>query len=178
MIEDLMPFLTSLIAVLVSLFSLFYTARDRKSSEVRIAQRTSLEKVIVELGNEIYSVVAMSKRMGLAKENEKYIDNKKLVTESSRRIDQLRKDSRYFLWGLNDGIHTLVLLPKYVEYLRGDEVQVERMIDLATSLREELDLAIKESYQSGTPPSKKSVKKVNLTMDYVKELYETNKEIT
>ena len=175
MSKDLIPLVTSGMAILVSLFSLFYTAKDRRSAEVRLAQRNSLEKVIVELGNELYSVVAMSKRMGLATDNTQFIENKKTATESSRRVDHLRRDSRYFLWGLNDGIHTLSMVPKYVEFLRGDNDSVEAIVKIATELREALDLAIKHCYQSGMAPSKRSIRKVADKMEKVKAYYENEK---
>lgn len=175
MTKEEVTLIAALIAASASLFSLFFSARAKLQAEIRSAQRASLEKVITELGNELYSTVAMSKRMGMATDAEAYKENKAIVTESARNIDQLRRDTRYFLWGLNDGIHAIVMLPKYVEFLRGNNESVQTIVRLATDLREELDLAIQSSYQSGKSPSKRAITKVTTKLNSLRNFYESEK---
>lgn len=106
------------IAALTSIVSLLFSFRNQLKAETRAALRAPLEKNINALGNELYSIVAISKRMGMASDDATYQDRKATATESARNIDELRRDTRYFLWGLNDGIHAMVLLPKYVNFPR------------------------------------------------------------
>ena len=61
------------VAALASLSSLIVNIFVKKRVELREAQRASLEPVVVELGSLLYSVVAMSKRLGLSKNDDKQV---------------------------------------------------------------------------------------------------------
>jgi len=175
MTREEVTLLAAIMAALMSLLSLVVMVKQKYHSELREAQRTTLEKYVVGLGNEIWSVVAMSKRMGLADDNQKYLENKVEAVDSSRNLDKLRRDTRYCLWGLNDGLHYLVLLPRWVEALRGSNLAVIELIDAATDLREAIDNAIKNSYQNGTPPSKASIQKIESKISEVRRVYDRHR---
>ncbi len=143
----------------------------KRRVELREAQRASLEPVVIELGSLLYSVVAMSKRLGLAKDDERYKENKERATESARQLDKLKTQVRYTLWGLDDGIHHMVLLPRWAEFTRGDDSITSKLITFATDLRLEIDDEIRRCYLQGRTPAPKAIKRIKAKTKALHEFY-------
>ena len=130
-----------------------------------------MEPVVVELGSLLYSVVAISKRLGLSKNDERYKENKERVTELARQLDKIKTQVRYTLWGLDDGIHHIVLLPRWAEFTRGDDSITNELISLATDLRLAIDNEIRHCYLEGRTPFSKAIKRVEAKKKALQNFY-------
>lgn len=142
----------AVIAAGASVLTLLLGIFGRYRSELRAAQRVALEAVVVDLASLLYEVVAISKAFLGTTSEEKLADLRAQLAEKSAKLDDLRKRTRYSLWGLNDAIHLLLWLPRWVEHVSDDRARSEKLIGRATELRISLDRAIQRSYRSGLPP--------------------------
>jgi hypothetical protein len=175
MTSELATLLAAGIAAIASLTTLFVSVFAKRRVELREAQRSALEPLVVDLGSCLYSVVAMSKRLGMAKDDGRYRENKERATESARELDLLRRRVRYTLWGLNDGLHLIGLVPRWAELTRGNEAATKELISRATILRLAIDSEIRKCYLSGTAPSRRGLRRVGARAGALRKFYDEYK---
>jgi len=161
----------AVIAALCSVLSLLISLIYIRRCEMRQARRAALEPIIDDLGGTVYSLIAVSKRMGFSRGSERYRENKAKAMETARALDHLRWQSRYALWGLNDGLHHLILLPKWIEHLRGRDESCARLIDLATELRQAVDDEVRRCWLQGAAPSRRSIRRIDRAAGRMKTFY-------
>jgi hypothetical protein len=145
----------SFIAAAVSLVALFVANRANRAAEVRTAQRALLADTLAELGALLYELVALSKKMTQSKKDETFEAVRRQADSTAKNIDELRRKTRYALWGIDGGFRTIQWMPVYVAHHKDNrtEERASKIIKLGTSLRVSMDAAIMHAYISGGHPT-------------------------
>lgn len=145
----------AVIAAIISLTSLIFTFVLNSSAELKAARRATLSSSFSELGALLYELVALSVRMKNMKTSENFDLARKKAEETSEKVDELRRKTRYPLWGLDGGLRTIRWVPVYIAHLKHerDGVRASKIIVLSTKLRESIDRAICYAYFTGRPPT-------------------------
>jgi hypothetical protein len=146
----------ALIAAAISLITLVFTLMASRSTDLRAARRATLSTSFSELGALLYELVALSVKMKQMKSGEKFDEVRKRAEAASEKIDDLRRKTRYPLWGLDEGLRTIRWVPVYIAHMKHerDGERARKIIELSTSLRETIDLAICYAYFTGKPPTR------------------------
>ena len=112
--------------------------------------------MLSELGALLYELVALSKKMTQMKKEEKFEAVRKQADATAQKIDELRRKTRYALWGIDDGFRTIQWMPAYVAHNKDNRTdqKAAKLIELGTSLRKSMDAAIMHAYVYGSPPTK------------------------
>lgn len=143
----------ALLAAAVALISLLVTLVSQRRGGEQAARRALLEPLRAEIAERIYSVVAYSVRSARAASPDAAAKYQSKAAEAAGRLDKLRHELRYPLWGLNDALHTLTLLPRWVDHARGQGERLSGLASRATSLRTAVDAAVSATLFSGNRPS-------------------------
>lgn len=148
-------FYAAIIAAAISLITLVFTLVASSSADLKAARRATLSSSFSELGAFLYELVALSVKMKKMKSDEKFDFIRKEAEAASKKVDELRRKTRYPLWGLDGGLRTIRWVPVYVAHLKNerDGACAEMIINLSTSLRESIDRAICHAYFTGQPPT-------------------------
>ena len=143
--------IAALVAALASTLGLALRIRADSRAELRRANRDRLEPILEEIGDALHKIVACSVLAvrDAGTENRRYFDLKK--REARDVLRRLRPRVRYQLWGLDDGLKTLMALPDWVD-ARGVKDHDQLLIH-ASALRLAIDQAIRKAYRNGGPPS-------------------------
>jgi len=174
-LKELSTLIAACIAAIASLASLAIGLLEKRRTELREAQRAALEPHVVALGEAAYSIVATSRRMASSREDARFQRHKERATESAKELDLLRRQVRYTLWGLNDQLHDLVLLPRWIEFLRGDKNGADELLAAATNLRAEVDDVVRACYLDGRAPSLSQCTRVKALGDAMRSCYRARK---
>jgi hypothetical protein len=113
--------------------------------------------------------------MASSREEARFQRHKERATESAKELDLLRRQVRYTLWGLNDQLHDLVLLPRWIEFLRGNKSAADELLTAGTNLRSEIDDAVRACYLEGRAPSPQQCARVKALGDAMRSCYRTSK---
>lgn len=145
----------ALIAAAISLITLVFTLMASRSTDLRAARRATLSTSFSELGALLYELVALSVKMKQMKGSENFDEIRKRAESTSEKIDELRRKTRYPLWGLDGGLRTIRWVPVYIAHLKNERngERAGKIIKLSTTLRETIDLAICHAYFTGKPPT-------------------------
>ena len=152
-LKDLTTLFAASIAAVASMASLGIGLAEKRRTELREAQRAALEAHVVALGESMYAVIAASQRMASSVEDSRFRKHKERATQSALDLDRVRRQVRYSLWGINDQLHDLVLLPRWIEFMRGNRAATDELIARATELRAIVDEVIRVCYLEGRSPS-------------------------
>jgi hypothetical protein len=152
---QLVTFIAALVSAGASLTVAAFTISNSRAIDQVIAGRSLLSKDLPELGNELYAIVAFSKKMIYAKTEQSFSDARLKADESAKKLDQLWRTNRYALWGIDDGFRTIKWCPVYIAHHKDKRTGegAKTIIEMSTSLREKMDKVIMKSYLQGKRPS-------------------------
>lgn len=145
----------AVLAAVVSLLSLALTSRAARATEARAARRALLASTFTEIGSLLYELVALSKKMTQARNDETFEKTRNKGELTAQKIDELRRKTRYALWGIDDGFRTILWMPAYIGHNKKnrESENTAKIIKLGTLLRVSIDAAIMKSYETGSPPT-------------------------
>lgn len=149
----------TVIAAIVSAFFGLASVAISVMYSNRLAQNEAIRKLLYEdinkLGAELYHTVAISKKMLNSKSEEKFEELRLKAHSCRSQLNDIRVKVRYSLWGLDKGIEAIRSTPFYIFHYKNDKSNpiALKLIDLSTSLRRSLDVAILGALVSGRPPT-------------------------
>ena len=91
--------------------------------------------------------------MGRAASDEKGAEWRKKAETAARQLNDLRRELRLALWGVDSALYVLSRTPMYVAHVKGNPKHVEVAIAAATRLRRSVDVAARDAFLYGRPPS-------------------------
>jgi hypothetical protein len=147
--------LAAVVAAGASLITLAITTIVARSADLRSARRSALVASFNELGGLLYSLVALSKKMTQVKSDAKFAEVRAQAEAVAERVDVLRRDTRYVLWGIDGGFRVIKWIPVYIAHFKQERTgpRADEIIKRGTKLRKAMDAAISNAYFSGTRPS-------------------------
>lgn len=143
--------LAATIAAVASILVLFLRLRSGESAEARAAYRDELRPYVQEIGDALYMLVACATLYARdhATNNRDHW-NRQLDTAAGK-LRAARFRVRYQLWGLDEGLRTMVFLSFWIRQAEADERA--QLIEAATRLRQRLDRVIMRCFLRGRPPT-------------------------
>lgn len=121
--------------------------------ELHEAHRNVIGEYVVDLGEAIHEVVALSntvfQRAQEGQPIEKWLRKAKTAAAD---LKGLRRQVRYPLWGIDQGLRTLARLPDWIAHVRHDASDSKRLLEAADDLSDALDEVVRKSYRGGRPP--------------------------
>ena len=146
--------LAACIAAVVSLLTLLVTLVTSRQAEQRQAQRSAIQPSLALLGEQIHEVMALAHVTLRAVDNDEASRKKwlKKARAAGEALKVTRRQVRYSLWGLDEGIHKLSRVPDWTSHLLDRPASAELLLKRADSLREALDRAIHQAYMKGRTP--------------------------
>lgn len=148
-------FYAAAIAAAISIISLVFTLISNRSTDLKAARRATLSSSFSELGELLYELVALSVKMKKMKSSDNFDSIRSKAEETSKKIDELRRKTRYPLWGIDGGLRAIRWTPIYIAHLKDerDGDRAGKIIKLSTALRESIDRAICHAYFTGQQPT-------------------------
>ncbi len=138
----------ALIAAILSLLTLLST----RPTEVRSANRKTLEPYIPDLADAIHQMIAISNILLKNKTEESRGNWRKKAEEAKAKLKEIRPKIRYSLWGLEDYILSLTRLPDFTLYTLDDIDVAIKVVKRGTRLGDSLDNCIRKCYLNGRTP--------------------------
>lgn len=154
-------FLASIINIVVSLYS-------SRRNELRTSHRNALQPYLSGLGEGLHETVAVSAMLLKFEGSDTLANWRNKAKSAQEKLESSRKGVRYILWGIDEGINLLRKLPDWMDHARAFKSNGEQILYEARNLQERLDEIIRDSYKNGEPPSKKSIKKLNESVEKYK----------
>lgn len=141
----------ALIAAAASILSLLLRSRSELRAELREINRKKLESLVDDLGDAMHKLVACSTLRVRDKEdaNIGYWDSK--IHEARTSLRKIRPRVRYQLWGLDEGLKALIVLPDWLNPKPATDLS--QLLGAAHRLRETLDQSIRLCYRQGRTPT-------------------------
>jgi hypothetical protein len=142
--------IVSLAAAGMSLVSLLFTVTSKLRREIRVENIKRILPPLEDLGINLYGMIAAITLLHKDRsiKNQKYWKNQIAVAQKNLRA--LRSTLRYPLWGLDEAIKMIILLPELAKL--APEKELSHVIVLATDLRVAMDHVIRKCYTDGSPP--------------------------
>ena len=92
--------------------------------------------------------------------------------QTADRIQKLRPELRYPLWGIDNPLKQLSRVSGRIQHFKNRSIpDAKRYLEAANSLRDALDDAIKYSYEFGKPPSSRKVNAARIAADKLAAVY-------
>jgi len=148
--EGLATFLAAIIAAIMSLITYLST----KPTEIRAANRKTLEPYIYDIADSIHQLIATSNILLKNKTQESRENWKEKAESAKSKLKDIRPKIRYSLWGLEDYILSLTRLPDYTLYTLEDIEIAKKVVSRGTRLGDKVDKCIKNCYLNGRTPRK------------------------
>lgn len=144
------------IAALCALIGVFLNIRNAAALTQREALRIILRTEINSVGSCLYLIVAYSQKMAGAKSDVAFRNFERLAEEQRQRLNKLRSNMRYSLWGLDQGFREIRSTPMYISHYKHSRSSkaARKIIRISTKLRISLDKAILSAYVTGLPPGR------------------------
>lgn len=157
---------TSVVSILAAVFSIW----NATASERRAAYRQLLSAKISELGDCLFSELAQCNTYVNRNFNhDHWITDAKNTAD---RIQKLRTELRYPLWGIDNPLKQLSRVAGRIQHFKNRSIHdAKRYLEAANSLRDALDDAIKYSYEHGKPPSSRKVNAARVAADKLSAIY-------
>lgn len=157
---------TSVVSILAAVFSIW----NATASERRAAYRQLLSAKISELGDCLFSELAQCNTYVNRNFNhDHWITDAKNTAD---RIQKLRTELRYPLWGIDNPLKQLSRVAGRIQHFKKRSIHdAKRYLEAANSLRDALDDAIKYSYEHGKPPSSRKVNAARVAADKLSAIY-------
>lgn len=143
------------VAALAAVASLAATAISAYRREGREAQREAIRPYLGPLAEAIHQTVAMSSNQqkalasGAAKSASNWRDRSQAAV---KELEKVRREVRYPLSGLDDGLRNLTRVPGWIAHRRGGE-DGQLLLERADALAQELHRAVEVSWRRGQPPT-------------------------
>lgn len=153
--------IAAIIAAFISLITLVLNLSTRYSAEVRKAHRDSLTKDLHALGEALHQTLACSHILLKSRTDESLANWRARASAAKARLKALRVKLRYPLWGLDDSLKTISLLPDWIDHVRLYPEHASEVIKHGTALGDALDSSIRKCYIHGRSPRRCEVRKVN-----------------
>ena len=164
--------IAALIAAAVSIITLIWTVASQRASEVRAARRQVIIGDLKMIGKAVHETIALSNIQLKCLSEPTHKDKYKKAAEAARSLKELRLDVRYSLWGLDEGLRVLTRLPDWIGHAKSSPVTAEELFNLATTLGDTLDGAIRKAYLYGSEPNFWQKGKVNRKAAALRARYE------
>lgn len=146
--EGLATLVAAILAAIMSLLTYFST----KPTEIRAANRKTLEPYIYDIADSIHQLIATS-NIFLKNKTQESRDNWKEKGEAAKlKLKEIRPKIRYSLWGLEDYILSLTRLPDYTLYTIENIEVAKKVVKRGTRLGDRIDKCIKNCYLKGRAP--------------------------
>ena len=143
----------TLIAALLAAVLSGLTLLQKKSVEMREANRKYLETFVEELSDSIHQLMALSTIM-LKNKTEESLSNTKVKSEKPKeKLKQLRTKIRYPLWGIDDAIQKLTRVTDFTLYTLKEPAVAKLNVKRAKSLANSIDKCIRNCYLHGRSPN-------------------------
>lgn len=146
--------IAALIAAISSIIILLFNIWNQLSSESRVAQRSTLEQYLSDLGESIHETVATSSILIKTKTEKSAAAWKNRSKSAKDKLQELIPKLRYPLWGITDNMRTFSRLPDWVEHARKYPDHANDILENGKKLSEALEIAIKNSYVLGRTPTR------------------------
>jgi len=148
--------IAAIIAAIASVVSVVIGARNAQHSEMRSAYRQALTPYLAPMSRELNQVTACAvivrRRYLLGQAVAAWVAN---GTASAKRLEVLRRDTRYLLPRLITPLRTAVLLIyRITTYKDLPDTNAEDLLVAGQKLSDALNHAIEVSYRKGKPVSK------------------------
>lgn len=120
------------------------------------------DDIVVQLGEALHEVVALSKTLTKKEHGTKSWHNTKVKAASAKQtLDGVRIRVRYPLRGIEKGIRTLGRLPHWTANVQKQGSDTEPLLESADKLRMAVDAAVFGSLRRGGAPSRRERRRVN-----------------
>lgn len=143
----------TLIAALLAAVLSGLTLLQKKSIELREANRKYLETFIEELSDSIHQLMAIATIMLKNKTKESLNNSKSKAEEPKEKLKRLRTKIRYPLWGIDDAIQKLTRVTDFTLYTLNEPAVAEDNVKKAKSFAYSIDKCIRNCYLHGRSPS-------------------------
>lgn len=142
--------IVALIAAVTSMVSLLLTITSNLRKEIRDENRKRIGPLLEDLGTNLYGMIAAITLLykDRSVKNQKYWNNQIVIAQ--KKLRALRSKLRYPLWGFDDAIKILILLPNLAKL--SDKQELSGVITLATDLRVSMDNVIRKCFKYGRTP--------------------------
>lgn len=159
------------VAALASVAGLVLNLVAQTRAEVRQANRALLGPHLNDLARSLHEVLASATILSKARTDKSRENWRKRAADAQGRIKGFRSELRYPLWGIHEGLRVISRLPNWLEHTHDlPEVAQELWAD-GNRLRNALDLAIRDAYVWGRPPSRRRRRRVNYFARRLRTLY-------
>lgn len=138
-------------AIIAAIFSLL-TLLSTRPTEIRAANRKTLETYIPDLSDAIHQLIAISNILLKNKTEESRGNWRQKAEEAKSILKEIRPKIRYSLWGLEDYILSLTRLPDFTLYTLDDIEVAKKVVKRGTRLGDSLDNCIRKCYLNGRTP--------------------------
>jgi hypothetical protein len=142
--------IVSVIAAVTSLVSLMLTITSTLHKEIRDENRKRIAPLLEDLGTHLYGMIAAITLLykDPSIKNQKYWNHQIVIAQ--KKLRELRSKLRYPLWGFDDAIKILILLPNLARL--SPKQELSEVITLATDLRVSMDHVIRKCFKYGRTP--------------------------
>lgn len=142
----------TLAAAIISAFLSLLTLISTRPTEIRAANRKTLEAYIPDLSDSIHQLIAISNIL-LKNKTEQSRENWRQKAENAKsKLKNIRPKIRYSLWGLEGYILSLTRLPDFTLYTLDDIEVSKKVVNRGTKFGDRLDNCIRKCYLSGRIP--------------------------
>lgn len=144
-------FATLLAAIIAAGLSLL-TYLSTKPTEIRAANRKSLEPFIHGLSDSVHQLIAISNILLKTKTEESRGNWRGKAEKAKAKLKKLRPKIRYSLWGLEKYLLDLTRLPDYTLYTLENIDVAKKVVKRGTRLGDKIDKCIRDCYLNGSSP--------------------------
>ncbi|KFF73558.1 hypothetical protein HX13_19060 [Chryseobacterium sp. P1-3] len=138
-------------AIIAAIFSLL-TLLSTRPTEIRAANRKTLEAYIPDLSDTIHQLIAISNILLKNKTEESRGNWRQKAEDAKGKLKDIRPKIRYSLWGLEENILYLTRLPDFTLYTLDDIEVAKKVVKRGTRLGDSLDNCIRKCYLNGRTP--------------------------
>lgn len=142
---------TLIAAIIAAVFSLL-TLLSTRPTEIRAANRKTLETYIPELADSIHQLIATSKILLKNKTQQSRESWRQKAEDAKGKLKDIRPKIRYSLWGLENYILSLTRLPDFTLYTLGNNEVAKKVVKRGARFGDYLDNCIRKCYLNGRAP--------------------------
>lgn len=174
MLTDQVTLIAAALAAVASVAGLVLNIVAQSRSEVRQANRILLGPYLIDLARCLHEVMACATILSKARSEESRANWRDRAAKAQEKIKELRLELRYPLWGIHEGLRVISLLPNWLEHMQPIPEVREDLWTNGNHLRRALDIAIRNAYTSGSPPSRRHRRRVNRYAQGIRSLYRSH----
>lgn len=145
--------LASSIAAIASVVVLVMRLRSGESAEARAAYRDELRPYVQEMGDALYMLVACATLYARDHATKNRDHWNRQLDAAAHKLRGIRFRVRYQLWGLDEGLRSMVFLSFWIRQAEAGEEERKLLVAAATRLRKRLDRTVMRCFLQGRPPN-------------------------